>query len=84
MSEIPDSPLSRHDLDVLYLVLTRQRGFESVDVDEEFVVSSRRVSADVAPLRVWGIPVRLSDDLGLNEGMLLRQGREPITFDFEA
>ena len=70
--------ISRHDLDVIHeqIVRVRLSGWEP----EEIVISSRRVREG---LRVFGITVRQNDDLGLNEGLLVAQGREPFRFDFE-
>lgn len=82
MAEIPDSPLSAHDVGVIReAIASAARDEFSLRRGVEIVVSSERVK--VAPLRLFGLPVRRSDALGLNEGLLIRQGREPVSFDFE-
>ena len=74
-------PVSSHDLGVIrgQIVEAWARGYTALEV----IVSSRRIQAGEG-LRVFGLPVRLNDDLGLNEGALLVSGgRPPISFDFE-
>jgi hypothetical protein len=74
-----DRPQSSHDLDVIRreLAAARLRGCHP----DEVVLSSRRVR--VAGY-VYELPIRLMDDMPLNEGMLVERGREPIIFGFEA
>jgi hypothetical protein len=76
--EIPGSPLSRHDLDVISREIARSclSGFRP----DEIVVSSRRVREG---LRAFGLSVRLNDDVGLHDGLLVARDREPIAFSFE-
>jgi hypothetical protein len=76
--EIPGSPISRHDLEVIWREIQRARiaGFNP----EEVVVSSRRLRNG---LRAFGLPVRPNDELHLSQGLLVQSGREPRFFDFE-
>lgn len=85
--EIPGSPVSRHDLDVILQQLTRVR-LQALE-PSEIVVSSRRIIVahgckEPFGLRVAGIPVRASDEYALNEGAIIVDGHAPELFDFEA
>lgn len=78
VAEIPGAPLSRHDFDVIHREVTEARvaGFRP----DEIIVSSRRARE---PFRAFDLPVRPNDELGLNGGLIVISGREPIAFDFE-
>lgn len=76
--EIPGSLLSRHDLEVIRREIVRAR-MDGLDPDE-ILVSLRRVRQH---LRVVGVPVRPTDSLTLNQGLVVTQGHEPRPFLFE-
>lgn len=78
--EIAGAPLSRHDLDVIRREITAARvaGEEPFEV----IVSSARLRHD--GLVAFGLPVRQSHGLSLNEGRLLCPCRPSRAFDFEA
>jgi hypothetical protein len=76
--EIPHSPVSRHDLEVIRreIVHARMNGI----YPDEVLVSSRRV---MQWSKVVGVPVLPSDSLTLNQGLVVTQGHEPRLFTFE-
>ena len=76
--EIPGSPLSRHDLEIVRREIVRAR-MNGLDPDE-VLVSSKRVRQN---LRVVGVLVRPTDSLTLNQGLVVTQDREPRPFTFE-
>jgi hypothetical protein len=87
MSKV-ELPLSRHDLRVLKNVIAeadihRYKPPNECE-DDEIVISSKRVSNKFKVLSVYGIRIRLSDEFKLNEGLFIRQGQGPISFDFES
>lgn len=71
--------MSDHDIERIRIALIRGRS-ELFDTDE-IIASSRRVPDG---LRLFGIPVRTNDDLGLNEVLLVQQDKEPRLVDLEA
>ena len=79
MYEIPGSPISRHDTDVIRDQLLGARHRSPRDV-REVIVSSRRCRQ---PFELFGVPVRISDELGLHDGVLVTEDREPVSFRFE-
>ncbi|HYT41524.1 MAG TPA: hypothetical protein VEP90_04215 [Methylomirabilota bacterium] len=80
------SPLSRHDLDRLKNLIAEADLHKYRTGDEykydEIIISSRRMK-NIMSLRIYGVVVRTSDEFGLNEGLYVRQGHEPIKFSFE-
>lgn len=76
--EIPGSPLSRHDIDVIRFALNAARAAGYVVT--EIQVSERRLAED--GLRLFGLPVRRTP-LDLHGALLVCDGRTPITFDLE-
>ncbi len=86
MGEIKGSPLSMHDLGRLKNVIAQADVHEYRSAEEyendELVISSKRFKSS-GLLRIYGVTVRVSDKLGLNEGMYIRQGRQPTSFNFE-
>lgn len=80
MNEIPKSPLSRHDLGVIHqqIAHARAQGVEP----KEVLLSSRRVP-EAEGLRAFGLPVRVNDDLALNEVWLVCEGHRPLKASFE-
>lgn len=73
--------LSQHDIDVIHSMIHVSRAQHAEPV--EFHIASRRIAPEVDGLRVFGIPIRRRDGLGLNDGLVIRKGRPPLTFDFE-
>ncbi len=75
-----------HDLGKLKDVIARAdmdvyRSAEEYENDE-LVISSKRFKSS-GLLRIYGVTVRVSDKLDLNEGLYIRRDRQPISFDFE-
>jgi hypothetical protein len=79
--EIPGSPVSRHDLDVIREQLNRARlkGLEP----SEIIVSAQRIIVALG-LRVAGVPLRVSAEYALNDGAIIVRDHPPELFDFEA
>lgn len=82
MGELRGSVLSWHDLSVIYGQLARIRASQFGATVTEVHISSRRLQP-FGRVSVAGVPIRQREGLSLNDGVVIVDGREPVTFDFE-
>lgn len=80
-AEIPGSPLSRHDIDVIWTQTSRAR-LKRMNVVEVHISARRQPNEGL--VLFGNVPVRPREHLGLHSGLLIVEGHEPIFFDFEA